>query len=381
MRYDDRRTLRPRTFAGLIVVGTLALGGCSSDDDDDIIAVDDEPSDPADIDSVDADVGAVDAGTESDGPGPLGSPNAAFEIDPADVDAYVADYEDAASRVRLELDGQDRSPLTLLALDNENDTAVFTVPGGALMMGLELFGRGPLPTLTLFEGDFEGASSEQEFLAAVTRSLVGTNLDLQETPEGDFVYTGRLVDEETAEESDVRFVFNVSAVTGGSTSIEIEGSDAVLSGTLGTGTYVQLRDLVGTEPDVERLVLDQVPGSANDAINLHNGYLVREAGLDTFIPADGEVASGGTDLFLAGTRRTIEDGAFYGVHSWCCEDGVEGADLPRDDPSHDPFLTYMLTMLGDAGPDFYYFTLDAAPADDLYPMTREDLIEFGVVTE
>ena len=35
MRHRDPRACHPRTFASLIVVGTLALAGCSSDDDDD----------------------------------------------------------------------------------------------------------------------------------------------------------------------------------------------------------------------------------------------------------------------------------------------------------------------------------------------------------
>ena len=357
-----------RTGARLLLLGVLStatIAGCSSDDDGGV-----------------ADDGAAVAPVPSpdDGPGPLGSPTAVFSIEPEDVDAYVAEYEEQASRVVLELDGRSQTAPTPLDFDAENARLLLGLSAGALGVFLDPDTGEPLPTLTYFEGDFAGVTSEEQFLAAVTRTLVGEDLDLQGTPEGDSVHTGRLVDADTGEETDVRFVSNESILTGGATSLEIDGTDAVLSGALGTRTYVQLRDMITMSPEVDRLVMTQVPGSYNDGINLHNGYLVREAGLDTFIPADGDVSSGGTDLFLAGTARTIEDGALYGVHSWCCEDGVEGADLPRDDPAHDEFLTYMRTMLGDAGPDFYYFTLDAAPFDGMYDMTREDLVEYGIVT-
>ena len=356
----------PRAAAHLLLVGVLSVAGCSSDDDDD---------------DVDGGIVADDAEVSSIDVGPLGSPNAAFEIQPEDVDAYVAEYEEAAARARLELDGEAFPAPPLL--ESEDGLFFFELEDGVLALDLSSVDPSTgeeLPRLTYYEGNLEGVESFEEFLAIATRTLAGEDLDVQETPEGDTVFTGRLVDIDTAEETDVRFVLNSSLSLGGDTSLVIDGTDAVLSGALGTSTYVQLRELITTEPGVERLVLTDVQGSVNDDINLHSDYLVREAGLDTFIPADGDVNSGGTDLFLAGTERVIEDGAIYGVHAWASSDGVSGADIPRDDPAHDPFLTYMLTMLGDTGPDFYYFTLDAAPPGEIEPMTRDEIVEFGVVT-
>ena len=54
--------------------------------------------------------------------------------------------------------------------------------------------------------------------------------------------------------------------------------------------------------------------------------MVRNRGIATHLPADGEIASGGVDFFLAGVKRTAEAGAKIGVHSWA-DDDYEGREL------------------------------------------------------
>ena len=36
-------------------------------------------------------------------------------------------------------------------------------------------------------------------------------------------------------------------------------------------------------------------------------------------------------------------------------------------------------MLG--SDDFYWFTIEAAPADDIYYMTNQEIIDYGLITE
>ncbi len=57
---------------------------------------------------------------------------------------------------------------------------------------------------------------------------------------------------------------------------------------------------------------------------------------------------------------------------------VAAADLPRDDPEHAPYLEYFAAI--GISPDFYWFTLEAAPPDGIHYLTPTEMVEFGVVT-
>ena len=97
--------------------------------------------------------------------------------------------------------------------------------------------------------------------------------------------------------------------------------------------------------------------------------------LATHLPKEGEIASGGTDFFLAGHERTLEAGSRIGVHSWSGLDGEEGVDVPRDDPQHQLYLEYYRAMeIPEAS---YWFTLEAAPAAGVHWMSTSELEQFG----
>lgn len=166
----------------------------------------------------------------------------------------------------------------------------------------------------------------------------------------------------------------------GSSQISVDGTTASLQGALGSLTFTQIERLQEANPEIERLVLTQVPGSINDEVNVETGRLVRNGGWSTHLPADGEIASGGVDLFCAGAERTMEAGGRIGVHSWSNGE-VEGADLPMDSPEHGFFIDYLEEMLGaPLGRDFYFFTLQAAPAADIHWMTPEEIEQYGLLT-
>lgn len=153
----------------------------------------------------------------------------------------------------------------------------------------------------------------------------------------------------------------------------------VVIGEIDTPTPDAFADVIAQNPQVTTLVLALVPGSADDDANLELAQMVRDRGLATVVPANGLVASGGTDLFLAGVEREVEPGACLGVHSWAAGDDLEGADLPDDDPEHDVYLDYYDGIGIDE--DFYWFTLDAAPAQGMYWMNADDVDTYEVVTE
>lgn len=158
----------------------------------------------------------------------------------------------------------------------------------------------------------------------------------------------------------------------------VDGDEATMTGEIGSSTPDEVRSLIESNPDVTTIVMVDVPGSGDDEANLVASRLIREAGLATYVPADGFIASGGVDFYLAGLERSFDEGAEFGVHSWASSDGREGGELDMDDSEHDLFLNYYEEI--GVNPDFYWFTLEAAPAADIHIMTSDELDTYGFAT-
>ncbi len=156
----------------------------------------------------------------------------------------------------------------------------------------------------------------------------------------------------------------------------VDGSKAEMTGVIGPTTPARVLELIFEHPKVRTIVMRDVPGSMDDEANLRSARLVRRFGLATHVPSSGVVASGGTDFFLAGATRTAGPGARFGVHSW--GNGEEqGADVPRDDPQHELYLSFYDEIGIDAL--FYWYTLEAAPADGIHWMTAVEMDRYRVL--
>lgn len=243
-------------------------------------------------------------------------------------------------------------------------------------------GDGPVPSLIGFFGDgvivvpvdleAQGPTGDVTIFTPEGEAFRGVGIV---TADGD-VFVGSGVVTADADGAIVTTEFAIPLGVGDST-FELDGTNAIVRGTLGSGTFQQVQHLIDNHPEVDTLILQNISGSVNDDVNVETGRLVRNAGLATFVPAHGEIYSGGVDLFAAGTTRTAEPGAIVGVHAWCCGPNGESAhELDRDDPAHETQLAYFTEMLGaEAGPEFYFFTLEAAPFDGIHPMSSEELAE------
>ena len=162
----------------------------------------------------------------------------------------------------------------------------------------------------------------------------------------------------------------------------VDEDTAVMTGTIGADFVHRVCDLAREQPAVTEVVLLDVPGQSTPGNEtLEAGQVMRALGYTTLVPGDGQVESGGVDLFLAGEQRLIEDGGCLGVHSTEITYGdevISAADLPRDDPEHQPFLEYFEAMGIDPG--FYWFTLSAAPAGGIHYLTPAEIEQWGLVT-
>jgi len=159
---------------------------------------------------------------------------------------------------------------------------------------------------------------------------------------------------------------------------EVNGDTAVMTGVISGRTVEDVRNLIEDNPDLKTIVMQDVPGSMDDDANLEASRLIREHGLNTHVPSDGMIQSGGTDFFCAGVERTIEDGAQIGVHSWATEDIGDASQLSKDHEDHKSYIEYYRDM--GIPEEFYWFTINAAPGQGMHMMTVGEIEEFGLVT-
>lgn len=164
-----------------------------------------------------------------------------------------------------------------------------------------------------------------------------------------------------------------------STEFRVDGELLYMNGEICSKTPKQLKKVIAENPNIKTIVMEDVPGSLDDESNFPMAEWVREIGLNTYLTKDSHVASGGTDFFLSGNKRTIENGAKLGVHSWRDTIGTEAKDIPKDDPAHEMNRKYIENMLGKD--DFYWYTIYAASADDIYYMNNEEVMKYNMITE
>lgn len=151
-----------------------------------------------------------------------------------------------------------------------------------------------------------------------------------------------------------------------------------MKGVIYSNTLKDLKAVLKENPNITTLIMEEVPGSIDDNINLLASREIRRRGINTYIPENGMVASGGTDMFLAGTKRNIGSNAKIGVHSW--SDGEkEGREYPKDSELHNMFLVYYKEM--NIPVEFYWFTLDAAPADGNHNMTPNEMKRYSILNQ
>ena len=202
-------------------------------------------------------------------------------------------------------------------------------------------------------------------------SIIGCDAEFDDSGEAD------TSDYDTATlESLCNNEFDVSATERRAT-FTAYGDYAVMRGLIGSSTPEDMADLLDENPDLKTIVIAYSPGSEDDTANLEAALMLHEAGIDTCVPPGGQINSGGVDLFLAGKERWLADDAWVGVHSWGAET-FSGNELPQDDPEHQPYLDFYRAI--DISEDFYWYTLEAAGADDIHNMSSAEREQYQMTT-
>lgn len=170
---------------------------------------------------------------------------------------------------------------------------------------------------------------------------------------------------------------------GGSVSIApfsiLNETTLVLNGVINSNTDSAFDEALRQNPNTELIIFRDAPGSDDDETNLQVGRKLYQLGLKTHVDDNGIIASGAVDLYLAGSERTLGANARVGVHSW--SDGSQDAtDFPANSSEHQPYINYYKSIgfSDQLAEDFYFFTINAAPADDIHWMTPAEIETYQI---
>ncbi len=151
-------------------------------------------------------------------------------------------------------------------------------------------------------------------------------------------------------------------------------------GIVDTPTPRQFAALLKAFPGIATLDLIDLPGTYDSDANLALARMVRKAGIDTHVPAGGSVRSGGVELWLAGVRRSADEGAEFAVHAWEDDTGREASDYAVGAPEHKPFLAFYrdVGMSANEASRFYALTNSVPFAQARY-LGRSDMAALHLI--
>jgi len=294
-------------------------------------------------------------------------PKEVHNIQPNEVPNYIESFKAQNAKVNFQYDGQ-QYDIALSDFVQGAPAIIAEFERGLVVFGFNFDKNEPVASLSIIE-KIDGDQIESHAY------------DITVTTDGDnFIYDGMIEHKISKGLFGARLVINESFFGAGNSQVNVVDSNtATVNGTLGARTYIQISDLINNHPSIDTLLLQSIDGSMNDDINMHTGRLIRNAQLTTVVPSNGNINSGGVDLFAAGFKREYHYLGMIGVHSWCCEAGKSAHLLPKDDPAHGAQLTYFREMLGtELGPEFYFFTINAAPAESIYTMSDAEVEKYLV---
>lgn len=162
----------------------------------------------------------------------------------------------------------------------------------------------------------------------------------------------------------------------------VNDTTLALNDVIGSRTLDAFNEAIRQNPNTRLLIFKEAPGSDDDEVNVQVGRRLHEIALNTHVEDNGFIASGAVDLFLAGNIRSLGENARVGVHSWS-DGSKEATDFPRNANEHQLFIQYYLDigLSQQLAEDFYFFTINAAPAAEIHWMTEAEIEQYDIITK
>lgn len=157
----------------------------------------------------------------------------------------------------------------------------------------------------------------------------------------------------------------------------IDESRAAMTGVTDGATPAAFGAMLRDHPGIATIEMVDCPGTEDDRANLRLGRMIRERGIAVNVPADGWVASGAVELFLAGVQRSAAPSARFAVHSWEDDTGRGPNDYSPDAPKNRAYLDYYRAMgMSDAEARAFYAMTNATPFVRARWLTTADMAQW-----
>ncbi|WP_299883529.1 hypothetical protein [uncultured Lacinutrix sp.] len=156
-----------------------------------------------------------------------------------------------------------------------------------------------------------------------------------------------------------------------------------MNGVIGSSSLNDFNTLYTAFPNINKININQCDGSEDDETNLLLSKRVHDLDINTHLLDNGLIASGGVDFFLAGIERTKGVNTQIGVHSWSDGGSIQATDFPVGHANHLPYINYYVSVgfTQQQAEDFYYFTINAAPAEGIHWMTNQEITTYNILTQ
>ena len=138
----------------------------------------------------------------------------------------------------------------------------------------------------------------------------------------------------------------------------LDASHASMRGVTDDRSPGSFAAMMRDHPGIAMLEMINCPGTEDDSANLRLGRMIHANKIATHVPANGWVASGAVELFLAGSRHSAHPGARFAVHSWEDDSGRGPQSYAPNAPENRAYLDYYraIGMNPGAAAAFYAMT-------------------------
>jgi hypothetical protein len=162
--------------------------------------------------------------------------------------------------------------------------------------------------------------------------------------------------------------------------VQQNNTTVIMDGTINSSSLQNFNALVRAFPKIKHIDLKNCDGSSDDIINLQLAKLIYDKKLSIHLVSNGTIASGGVDFFLAGAKRTKGSQTRIGVHSWA-NGHATATDYAVGHSNHLPYINYYVYIgfTQKKAEEFYYFTINAAPAMSMHWMTEHEIQKYGIL--
>lgn len=140
---------------------------------------------------------------------------------------------------------------------------------------------------------------------------------------------------------------------------------------MGSRVDNQLERLLNKYPDISYAIMEKCPGSRDDEELFKAAKMLKSKSINTHLHPSAVIESGAVDFFLAGTKRTMEEGDKIGVHAW--SDGSSSAtEYLEGHEEHQISIDFYFSVgyTQKDAQDLYYFMINTAPPNDIHYLTE-----------